>query len=115
MSELSLWIVLALAGLTVMTVVTRCFFFITEKAWPMPQWARRGLQFAPIAALGAVIAPEIVMTAGEFDLSWRDARLYAAIACALFVFWKRDAGYALPGAIAVGMAVYLPLHVGLGW
>jgi hypothetical protein len=32
-----------------------------------------------------------------------------------FFFWRRGAGQAVLGTIVVGMAVYLPLHIGLGW
>ena len=46
------------------TVITRCFFFISGKPWSLPNWAQRGLQYAPIAALAAVVVPEIVMTHG---------------------------------------------------
>ena len=55
------WIMLVIAGLTVVTVVTRGFFFMSSKPWHLPGWAQRGLQYAPIAALSAVIAPEVFM------------------------------------------------------
>ena len=31
-------------GLGVITLVTRCFFFISERELPFPSWAHRGLQ-----------------------------------------------------------------------
>jgi branched-subunit amino acid transport protein len=109
------WTLLIIAGLTATTVVARCFFFLSNREWPLPAWADRGLQYAPIAALGAVIAPEMALTGGQFSLSLADARLWSALAAAAFVLWRRHTGYAMPGAIAVGMAIYLPLHLGLGW
>ena len=97
--------------MTAATVVTRSFFFLSRKPWALPGWAARGLQYAPVAALAAVIAPEIVLTGGEIIGTWRDARLYAALAGLLWFHRRRG----VLGTIVVGMAVYLPLHVGLGW
>ena len=115
MKDTSLWTLGVIAGLTLVTVVTRSFFFISSKPWTLPRWAQRGMQYAPIAALAAVIAPEIVMTQGHFIGTWQDARLFAAAAGVLWFFWRKGAGQAVLGTIFVGMAVYLPLHIGLGW
>ncbi|MDO5625542.1 MAG: AzlD domain-containing protein [Pseudomonadota bacterium] len=115
MAETDAWTLLAIAGLTVITVITRGFFFISEREWRLPGWAQRGLQYAPIAALAAVIAPDILMTEGSIGAVWRDARLWGALACGGFYFWRRKASFTLPLSIAVGLAVYLPLRLGLGW
>ena len=71
-----------------MTVLTRCFFFILDRPWGLPDWAHRALHYAPVAALAAVIAPEIVMTQGHLVTTWQDARLYAAAAGAAWYFWR---------------------------
>ena len=109
------WTLVIIAGLTVVTVLTRSFFFISSKPWTLPPWAERGLQYAPIAALAAVIVPEVVMTQGHLISQWQDARLFAVAAGAAWFYWRRGVGYAVLGTILVGMAVYLPLHLGLGW
>lgn len=106
---------LTTAGLVVVTFVSRSFFFLSEKDWSLPHWAQRGLQYAPIAALSAVIVPEIVMTGGELIHTLQDARLYAVLAGVAYYFWRLGAGQAVLGTIVSGMAVYLPLHIGLGW
>lgn len=105
------WTVLTILGLALVTVITRCFFFISSKPWTLPAWAQRGLHYAPIAALAAVIVPEIVMTQGQVITTWQDARVFAAIAGMAWFFWRRG----VLGTILAGMAVYLPLHIGLGW
>ena len=110
-----LWTLGVIGGLALMTVVTRCFFFLSSKPWQLPHWAQRGLQYAPIAALSAVIAPEVVMAQGQLITTWQDARIFAALAGVSFFFWRRGAGQAVLSTIVVGMAVYLPLHLGLGW
>ncbi len=107
--------VLVILGLTLVTVLTRTLFFLSSKPWHLPHWAQRGLQYAPIAALSAVIVPELVMTQGVFIHTWQDARLFAALAGAVFFVLRRGQGQAVLGTIVVGMAVYLPLHLGLGW
>lgn len=98
-------------GLAIVTVVTRCFFFISERELVLPQWVQRGLRYAPLAALTAVVVPEIVMSQGELIQTWRDARLFAVAAASGYFFWRRG----ILGTILVGMAVLLPLRLGLGW
>ena len=113
--ETNLWTLVIIVGLAMVTVVTRSFFFISSKPWHLPHWAQRGLQYAPIAALAGVIVPEMVMTQGHLISTWQDARLFAVAAGAGWYFWRKGAGQAVLGTILAGMAVYLPLHVGLGW
>lgn len=115
MFELDPWNLLTFLALGVVTVVTRGFFFISSKPWTLPHWAQRGLQYAPIAALSAVIVPEIVMTQGHLVQTWQDARLFAVAAGAAWYFWRKKSSWAMLGTIVVGMAVYLSLHLGLGW
>ena len=115
MNQTDLWTLGVIVGLAVVTVVTRSFFFISSKPWHLPQWAQRGLQYAPIAALSAGVLPEVVMTQGHLGTTWQDARLFAAAAGAAYFFATGGKGQAVLGTIVVGMAVYLPLHIGLGW
>ena len=106
-----LWTLAVIVGLAGVTVLTRCFFFILDRPWGLPDWAHRALHYAPVAALAAVIAPEIVMSEGHLIATWQDARLYAALVGAGWYFWRGG----VLGTMLVGMAVYLPLHLGLGW
>jgi branched-subunit amino acid transport protein len=111
MSQDDLWMFGVIVGLSAVTVVARSFFFLSNQDWQLPHWAQRGLQYAPIAALSAVVVPEIVMSQGAFITTWQDARLFAAAAGAVIYFSKRDVLMTIIG----GMAVYLPLHLGLGF
>jgi branched-subunit amino acid transport protein len=106
-----LWTLATIVGMTAMTVLTRSFFFISKRPWKLPHWAERGLQYAPVAALAAVIAPEVLISDGHLISTWQDARLFAALAGIAWYRWQRS----VLGTIVVGMAVYLPLHIGLGW
>ena len=109
--ELDLGTLLTTLALTVITVVTRGFFFFSDRDWRLPAWAERGLQYAPIAALAAVVIPEIASHQGVVTATWQDARWYAAAAGVGWFLWRGG----VLGTIVCGMAVYLPLHLGLGW
>lgn len=113
--ETDLWTVLVIVGLAAITVLTRSLFFISSRPWHLPRWAQRGLQYAPIAALAAVIAPELVMTQGQFIQSWQDARLFGALAGTVWFLGHKAQRQAVLGTIVVGMLVYLPLHLVWGW
>ena len=111
----ALWIAAVIVGMAATTVLTRCFFLFSQRPWQLPSWAQRGLQYAPIAALAAVVVPEIVMVQGHLIQTWQDARLYAAVAGAAWFFYRKGQGQAVLGTIVIGMLVYLPLHLGMGW
>ena len=103
--------VLAILGLTVITVGTRGFFLYPDRDLPMPAWLKQGLRYAPLAALAAVVAPEVVMTQGHLITTFKDARLYAVIAATGYFFWRRG----ILGTIVTGTLVMVALRIGLGW
>jgi branched-subunit amino acid transport protein len=109
--DIDLHTLLTIVALGVITVITRGFFFISSRPWTLPNWAQRGLQYAPIAALGAVVVPEVVMSQGALIDTLLDARIFATLAGLAWFAWQRS----VLGTIVAGMAVYLPLHIGLGW
>jgi branched-subunit amino acid transport protein len=109
--QTDVWTLVIILGLASVTLLTRCFFFILDRPWSLPAWAHRALHYAPVAALAGVVLPEIVMTNGQLVSTLFDARLFAAGAGAALYFWRKSVLYTL----LVGMAVYLPLHLGLGW
>ena len=51
------------------------------------------------------------MTQGQLIGTWHDARVFAALAGGAYFWWRRD----ILGTILVGMAVLLPLRLGLNW
>jgi branched-subunit amino acid transport protein len=105
------WTLFVILGLAGVTVLTRCFFFILDRPWALPSWAHRALQYAPVAALAGVVLPEVVMSNGHLVSTWQDARLFAAVVGAAVFYWRRSVLLTL----VLGMAVYLPLHLGAGW
>ena len=104
-------LVIAIVGMAAITLLTRGFFFVQRTQWPVPAWLLEGLRYAPLAAMVAVVAPEIVMTQGHVISTWKDARLYGAAAATGWYFWR----HGMFGTIVVGSAVMLALRLGLGW
>ena len=103
--------VLAVLGLAVITVATRGFFLYPERELPLPAWLQQGLRYAPLAALAAVVAPEVVMTNGHLIHTLKDARLFAALGATAYFFWRRG----ILGTIVTGTLVMVALRTGLGW
>jgi branched-subunit amino acid transport protein len=104
-------IAITVVGLAVITLLTRGFFILPEREIPLPGWLRQGLRYAPLAALAAVVLPEVVMSHGQLITTWKDARLYGAAAGAAYYFWRRG----ILGTILVGTGAMLSLRLGLGW
>jgi len=100
-----------IVGLAAITVFTRTFFLLSDKELVLPGWVQRGLRYAPLAALAAVLIPEIVMTKGHLIDTLKDARLFAVAAATAYFFWRRG----ILGTILTGMAVLVPLKLLLGW
>lgn len=102
---------IAVIGLAAISLLTRGFFILPRRDIPLPGWLRQGLRYAPLAAMAAIIAPELVLTNGQLITTWKDARLFAAAAGAAWFFWQRG----ILGTILVGTGVMLALRTGLGW
>ena len=100
-----------IVGLAAITVLTRTFFLLSDRELVLPAWVQRGLRYAPLAAIAAVLVPEIVMTQGHLIDTWKDARLAAVAASTAWFFWRRD----ILGTILSGMAVLVPLKLVFGW
>jgi branched-subunit amino acid transport protein len=98
-------------GMGAIMLLLRALFLLPQQDLPMPDWLRHGLSYAPVAALAAVVAPELVMDQGHLIQTWRDARVFGGIAGLAYFFWKGD----LFGTIACGTTVMLVLRFGLHW
>ena len=102
---------LAIAGLALVTLVTRGFFLFPDREVPIPEWLQRSLKVAPLAALAAIVVPEIVLTRGHLISTWQDARLAAALAATLYYLWRPG----VLGPLLAGMLAFLPLRLIWGW
>ena len=102
---------ITILGLAAVTALSRGFFLWSKRDLRLPDALQRALQVAPLAAIVAVLAPEIFLPHGELAWTWRDARL-PAVAAATACYAVRPG---MLGPLVAGMAVYLPLRVALGW
>ena len=102
---------LTILGMAAVTALSRGFFLWSKRDVRLPDALQRALQVAPLAAIVAVLAPEILMTHGALIDTWRDARVPAALAATAFYAWRPG----VLGPLLAGLAVYMPLHIGLGW
>jgi branched-subunit amino acid transport protein len=89
-----------------LTYLTRLSFIALTGKFQFPNWLQRSLRFVPPAVLSAIIFPEILVNAGQIDVSLRNDRLIAGILAAL-VGWKTRN---MLLTIVVGMATLLILQ-----
>jgi branched-subunit amino acid transport protein len=100
------YVLAVIFGLTAVSVINRSFFFLSRRELVLSDALKRGLRYAPLAALLAVIAPEVAAT--DSAQPWRDPRPWAALAAVGYGLWKRN----ILGTILVGMSVLLALKLG---
>ena len=95
------WLLIAVAGLMVVTVVTRSFFLLTPERFAFPNSVQKALRYAPTIAIMAVIAPDILMQHGRADFTWHNPALLAAVVSGLVLVWRHSLIYALLAGMAV--------------
>jgi branched-subunit amino acid transport protein len=84
---MSLWLTLLAVG--VLTFLTRLSFIAAEGRYQPPAWFRRMLPFVPIAALTALVAPDLLLADGKLALGLDNARLLAGlVAIAVATLWR---------------------------
>lgn len=101
----TLWLTVIVIGL--ITFGYRLTMLIFAAQFDLPVWLQRPLRFVPIAALTAIIVPELLLHNGQVDLTVNNVRLLAGLAAAVVAWRTRNVLL----TIAVGMA----LLWGLQW
>jgi len=96
---MNLWLAVLLAGL--LTFLIRYSFIGTAGRLRAPAWFQRTMRFVPIAALTALIWPDLLMPAGELWVSLSNPRLIAGLVAGI-VAWRSENIFL---TIGVGMAV----------
>jgi branched-subunit amino acid transport protein len=98
---------LVIAGLALVTVVTRSFFLVIGDRLPLPPRIQQGLRYAPVCALVAIVAPQLLLTDPPTQLSFANPRLGAALIAGAVMLWRRD----MLTSMCAGMAAFLLLRV----
>lgn len=103
MNWLALWLACG-----VLTFAIRYSFIALEGHYRPPHWFIRGLPFVPIAALTALVAPEVLLLAGKLSLGPDNPRLWAAlIAIAVAARWRNTLLTITSGFVALGLLRWL--------
>ncbi|WP_020204422.1 MULTISPECIES: AzlD domain-containing protein [Cupriavidus] len=105
MSHFQIWV--ALAGMALVTIVTRALFLMAGERVSVPDRLQRALRYAPAAALAAIILPDLMTWQGHFSVAPGNFKLVAgAVALGFYLLTRR-----MVGMIAAGMAVYTGLRL----
>jgi branched-subunit amino acid transport protein len=107
---MNIYLLLVTIGMVLATFLTRAaLLLVGQRLKPSPR-VEAALRFAPICALAALIAPEIVVRSGTVDLSLANPHLVAAVAAAGVFLWKRS----MVWCIVVGLLVLTAFRLGAG-
>ena len=104
MSAVEIWI--AVVAMTLITIATRTVMLVFGDRIRLPERAQHALRFAPVCALTALIAPELLTEQGAWAISLANAKLIAgAIAIAVMLATR-----SMIATMGLGMAAYLALR-----
>lgn len=96
------WLII---GMALVTAWTRSFFLILGERVQVPDWMLEAIRFAPLAAMIAILAPEIFLPATaasvtEFNL--RLPNIWGGIAAIIAFYLTKK----MLSTLIIGMAVY---------
>jgi branched-subunit amino acid transport protein len=101
------YMLLAITGLTAVTVLTRASFFMLPATVQLPARVERALKYAPACALAAIIAPGVLAHDGHVTIGWGNHQMWALIAATTVFALKRN----MMLMMAVGMGVLTALRL----
>lgn len=97
----------AIAGLTVVTVITRASFFMLPARIDLPERIERALRYAPACALTAIVAQGVLARDHRAYVAVDNNQMWALLAASI-VFAKTRNMLAM---MAVGMTVFTALRL----
>jgi branched-subunit amino acid transport protein len=101
------YMLIAIAGLTVVTFATRSSFFMLPPSVQLPPMVERALRYAPVCALSAIVAPAVFSRDHQPYLSWHNNQMWAVLAASLVFAKTRN----MLLMMCVGMAVFTALRL----
>ncbi len=105
MTSLSIWI--TIAGMTLVTLATRTIMLVFGDRLPLPERIQHALRFAPVCALVALIAPELLTDQGAWAISLANPKFVAgAIAVAVMLATR-----SMVATMMLGMAVFVGMRL----
>jgi branched-subunit amino acid transport protein len=85
---MNLWPTLLAAGL--LTFAIRLSFVALAGRYQPPRWFVALLPFVPVAALTALVAPDLLLVAGEVRIGLDNPRLWAGLAAIAVAAWRKN-------------------------
>lgn len=92
----------AIVGLALTTFATRTSFLLAGSRLRLRPVIESALRYAPVAALSAIIVPDVLLRGEALDVSLYNPRLVGALAAATWLVWSRN----IIGCLATGMLAY---------
>ncbi len=83
-----LW--LTIIGIGLITFAYRFSLIFLLGRIQLPAWAGRALRFVPVAALTAIVVPELIVQQGLLDFTWHNERLLAGIVAILIAWYTNS-------------------------
>lgn len=93
-------LILCIVGMCLVTLLPRVLPVRLLAGRTLPPLLERWLSFVPVSVLAALVAPELLLTQGQLNLSADNLFLVAAAPTLLACWYKKGS---LFGALAVGM------------
>jgi len=94
-----------IVGMTCVSVCARSFFLVFGERFKIADWILEAIRFAPLAAMVAILAPELFLPSGASSVTQFDLRLpniWGGLAAMVaFYFTKK-----MIPTLIVGMIVY---------
>ena len=105
MNDTSMRMTYLIIGMVAMTFVARCFFIFLGNRIKISEWALETIRYAPLAALIAILAPEIFLpvsasSVAEFNL--RFPNIWGGIAALITYYFSRG----MIPTLLIGMGVF---------
>jgi branched-subunit amino acid transport protein len=98
-------IVYLIIGMAVVTFVSRSFFILLGNRIKVSEWGLETIRYAPLAALIAILAPEIFLPLGASSIAEFNLRLpniWGGIAAMIAFYFSKK----MIPTLVIGMAVY---------
>ena len=92
-------------GMIVVTFISRSFFILLGNRIKISEWALETIRYAPLAALIAILAPEIFLPVGASSIAEFNLKLpniWGGIAAMIAFYFSKK----MIPTLVIGMAVY---------
>ena len=107
---MNIWLTISIIG--VLTYGMRLSFILLAQRITLPEGVQRALRFVPVAALTAIVVPDLVLSNGALALTPENPRLIAGIvALAVASLVRNSLVTVLAGMLVLWLLIF-GLHLG---